>query len=96
MTDRVPIAELRRRILKDAAVVPAPKTKKLIPEADVHDLYPKTPQMKYIETKYHIRLELTIYKGSLTDVVQLFGGEVDRSTISRWRKHISKYVWRTE
>lgn len=90
--ESTPIAKLRRQILKSKDVVLEKHTRKPIKMVDLPDEYPKTSEMKYLESKYNIHLEKVIFIGSLTDVEQRFKGEVDRSTISRWRKHIRKYL----
>ncbi len=93
MSDNIAISSLRKRILKGKGIVATePGTKRPLYIDDLPDYFPKTSLMRYIETKYHIRLEREVFKGSLTDVCQKLGWEVDRSTISRWRKHILKYV----
>lgn len=56
------------------------------------DTYYKSPKMKYIETKYKLHLEAVIFRGSLLDICKLLNWEVDRSTVSRWRKHIQSYI----
>tara|TARA_Y100000310_G_scaffold345865_1_gene471877 strand:+ start:21851 stop:22030 length:180 start_codon:yes stop_codon:yes gene_type:complete len=48
--------------------------------------------MKYLELKYNMAVELTIFNGSLDDIVRLVNYEIDRSTISRWRRHVLRYV----
>jgi len=93
MSDNISISSLRRRILKHKGIEAVePGTKRLLQLDDLPDYFPKTSLMRYIETKYHIRLEREVFKGSLTDVCKKLGWEVDRSTISRWRKHILQYV----
>lgn len=93
MTDRTPLTKLRRKILTGRGIATtAPRTKRPLTEADLPDPYPKSPHMKYLEIKYTTKLELVIFKGSLSDICQRFNWEVDRSTISRWRKHIQSYI----
>ncbi|KKL12834.1 hypothetical protein LCGC14_2531810 [marine sediment metagenome] len=87
---RTSLAKLRREILKRKGIATEPKTKRLLTQAELPDLYPKTSKMRYIELKYKIHLEDVIFLGSLTDVCGYFRWEVDRSTISRWRKHIEE------
>jgi len=79
---------IRQRILDRARLIPAGKTKKLQSAGDYPDSTPKTPTMKLLEYKYNIRIENTIFNGSLNDVVKLLHGDVDRSTISKWRKKL--------
>jgi len=93
MSDNIAISSLRKRILKHKGIEAVePKTKRLLQLEDLPDYFPKSSLMRYIEAKYYIRLEREIFTGSLTDVCQKLGWEVDRSTISRWRKHILQYV----
>ncbi len=85
------LSDLRKQIL-DSRKVTLPKHTRVSTTPPPPDLYPTTTKMKYLAIKYHIELHFSIFTGSLDDAVQLFGYEVDRSTISRWRKHILKYV----
>lgn len=93
---KVTTDEIRRRILKGHGLVPPKKPPYFLPESAPYDEsevdIPKTSLMKYIETKYHITLKLDIYKGSINDVCSRYGWEVDRSTISRWRKKIRRFL----
>ena len=54
--------------------------------------FPKTDLMKYIESKYNILLKTDIYKGSISEVCSRYKWEVDRATVSRWRKYIRRYL----
>jgi len=94
--DSITAKELRRRILKTHGLVPPKIPNYYLPESAPYDEsmvdFPKTPLMKYIETKYTILLKLDIYRGSINDVCSHYGWEVDRSTISRWRKVIRRYL----
>ena len=92
MSDRVPTAELRRRIFNRRGVQPAKKTKRLLTIDEQPDIFPKTSKMKMLEYKYHIKLEVIIFDGSLMEVVQFLNGEVDKSTISKWRSRYQKYM----
>mgnify|MGYP001561718513 CR=1 FL=1 len=86
---RQSLAELQRRILHRKGVVLEKHTRHPI-SLDIHpDTYHKTPKMKYIELKYHIRLENILPFYSLNELRQKFGGEVDTGTLSRWRKYIN-------
>ncbi len=88
--------ELRRRIMKEHGLIPPKPPPYFLPEQDEYDEstidFPKTSLMKYIETKYNIKLRLDIYRGSINDVCSRYGWEVDRATISRWRKIIRRYL----
>lgn len=92
MTDSTPISKLRRQILGNRGIVLSERTKKPIKISDLPDEYPKTPEMKYLEQKLSIHLEKVIFIGSLNDVRKKLNWEVDRSTVSRWRKHIRKHL----
>lgn len=92
MADTVPIARLRRKILSDKGVVLKKHTKQLLTVDEQPDIFPKTPTMKMLEYKYHIKIELIIFKGSLSDVVQLLHGDIDASTISKWRKYVQSHI----
>jgi hypothetical protein len=50
------------------------------------DLFPKTTRMKLVEAQYSIKLEDTIFKGTIDQVAALYS--LDRSTVSKWRKYI--------
>ncbi|KKM75280.1 hypothetical protein LCGC14_1391880 [marine sediment metagenome] len=94
MTD-ITTAELRKRILKEHGLIPR-KRQFFLPDSEEYDEssvdYPKTDLMKYIESKYNIILKLDVYRGSINDVCSRYNWEVDRATISRWRKHIRRYL----
>jgi len=96
MTTRTPTAKLRRQILERRGVVPAKKTKRLLAVDDQPDMFPKTHTMKMLEYKYHIKLEVILFDGSLAEVVQFLNGEVDKSTVSKWRKRYQEYMRRKE
>ena len=92
MTDTTSIAKLRRQILSNRGVKPLKRTKRLVPVHEYPDSFPKTSKMKMLEYKYHIKLEIILFDGSLSDVVQFLNGEVERSTISKWRKRYRTYM----
>jgi len=54
------------------------------------DIFHKTSTMKLIEYKYHIKIENEIFLGSLMDVVRRFNYDIDKSTVSKWRKYIKE------
>lgn len=90
----ISISTLRKRIIKKRGIVP-PKLEVDVTEHEedwLHQEIPMTPKMQYIELKYNVKLRIDIFKGSLNDVGSRYNWEVDRSTISRWRKHISQYI----
>ena len=96
MTDKVSTAELRRRIIKEHGLIPPKHPPFFLPDQPEYDEsavdFPKTDLMKYIELKYSVSLKLDIYRGSINDVCSRYGWEVDRATISRWRKIIRRYL----
>lgn len=89
-------AEIRRRIIKEHGLIPPKPPAYFLPDAEPYDESAidivKTPLMKYIEGKYNILLKQDIYRGSITDVQSRYGWEVDRATISRWRKYIRRFL----
>lgn len=94
----VSTAKLRHQILKERGLIP-PKPKKvklpiIQPEEDLTTMenIPLLPKMKYIEAKYNIKVRTDIFIGSINDVCSRYGWEVDRSTISRWRKYLRMYI----
>lgn len=96
MSDEISTKEIRRRVLKRHGLVPPKKPPYFLPDSESYDEsavdFPKTNLMKYIEAKYNILLKLDIYRGSLNDVCSRYGWELDRSTVSRWRKLIRRYL----
>jgi len=92
MTNRTPISKLRRQIFTRRGVKPARKTKKLQTIDEQPDVFSKTDKMKHIEYKYHIKLEVIIFDGSLADVAKFLNYEVDKSTISKWRKRFRQQM----
>ena len=96
MPERKPISHIHRQILDRAGVTHQKHTRKLIPIEDTPDIFPKTPKMKYLETKYKCKMEAVIFHWSLDEVVAQFHQEVDRSTISRWRKYVRRYLGKVD
>jgi hypothetical protein len=92
MSDNTPISHLRKQILKQAGKYPTPRSKKMVIAAELPDLFPKTHTMKLLEYEHNIPIEKIIFKGSLNEVVRYIRGRVDRSTISKWRKHIIRFM----
>jgi len=92
MPDKMPVAQLRRQILSHRGVKPLKKTKHLVPVHEYPDSFPKTSKMKMLEYKYHIKLEVILFDGSLAEVVQFLNGEVTRSCVCRWRTRYNKYM----
>lgn len=98
MTD-IPIARLRQQILKERGLVP-PKQKKIKVPVDkptaedptTTENVPLLPKMKYIEAKYNVKVRIDIFRGSINDVCSRYQWEIDRSTISRWRKYMRRYI----
>jgi len=94
----VSIIKLRQKILKGRGLVP-PKPKKVKlpivhPEEDLTTMenVPLLPKMKYIEAKYNIKVKTDIFIGSINDVCSRYGWEIDRSTISRWRRYLKRFL----
>jgi len=90
--EEISTAELRRRILRDRGLLP-PQHRKPTDSPDLlPEEFPMTPRMKYIEVRYEVKVKIDIFKGSLNEVCQRYNWEVDRSTISRWRKYIRRFL----
>lgn len=98
---KVSITTLRNRILKERGLIP-PKPKKVHVDLDnpvkpsgpwLPEEFPLLPKMKYIEAKYGVKVKLDIFRGSLNDVASRYHWDVDRSTISRWRKYIRRFLF---
>ena len=91
----VSTAKLRQQIMKDRGMVP-PKPKKIklpiIKEEEEFIEIPLFPKMLYIQEKYGIKVRLDIFKGSINDVCSRYKWEIDRSTVSRWRKYIRGFI----
>lgn len=81
-----PSSELRRRVLNGKEL--APHTKHQISNTTS---FPLTDRMKLLEEKYRVPITI-ILSQTLNESVSTFGGEVNRSTISKWRKAISKHM----
>ena len=92
LSSNTSIAKLRRQALGRRGVTPAKHTKHLLLIDEVPDIFPKSAKMKMIEYKYHIKLEIVLFDGSLDDVVRYLNNEVDRSTISKWRTKYHGYM----
>jgi len=95
MTD-IAIVKLRHQIMKDRGMVP-PKQGKVpatpVPNLDAYDLdVPLLPKMKYIEARFGVKVKTDIFCGSINDVCRRYRWEVDRSTISRWRKYMRRFL----
>jgi hypothetical protein len=91
-----PIARIRRDIMKRQGLRPLPKTKQLVPVHEYPDTFPKTSKMKMLEYKYHIKLDVILFDGSLSEVARFLNNEVDRSTISKWRDIYRQYMHEKE
>ena len=90
--------KLRHQILKERGLIPpTPKRIKLpiiYPEQDITTMeeFPMLPKMKYIEVKYKVKIKIDIFIGSINDVCSRYKWEIDRSTISRWRKYMKRFL----
>ena len=93
----VAIIKLRHQIMKERGLIP-PKQKKIklpLIQPDIDPFaeeIPLLPKMKYIEAKYNVKVKTDVFIGSLNDVCQRYHWDVDRSTISRWRKYLKRYL----
>jgi|SRR3990167_217438 len=92
MPERTPITKLKRQLLSRKQVALLPYTRKPVRAPEPPDEYPKTAQMKYLEVKYHCQLKIVLFSKSLSDAEQFFHSEVDRTTLSRWRARVHKYL----
>jgi len=90
MSDKTHITQLKRQILNRSGVQPAKRTKRMLTVDEQPDTFHKTPTMKLIEYKYHIKIEDEIFIGSLMDTVRRFNYDIDKSTVSKWRKYIKE------
>lgn len=97
MPDTVSISKLRDQIMKERGLVP-PKPRKIdvsnLPQPDptFFEEIPLLPKMKYIEAKYNVKVKLDVFIGSLNDVCSRYHWDIDRSTISRWRKYLKRFL----
>jgi len=85
------LSKLRNQIFSRIGVKPAKRSKHLQKVDDQPDTFRKTTKMKMLEYKYHIKLEVILFNGTLTDVVCFLNGDIKRSTVSKWRKRFIKY-----
>lgn len=93
----IAIVKLRHQIMKERGLVPPKPRKVKLPllqqeEWIPSEEFPMLPKMKYIEAKYNVKVKTDIFIGSLNDVCQRYNWEIDRSTISRWRKYLKRYL----
>ena len=96
MPTEIAIVKLRHQIMKERGLIP-PKPKKVPYPPVYHEPWlfeemPLLPKMKYIEAKYKVKVKVDIFIGSLNDVARRYQWDVDRSTISRWRKYMRRYL----
>jgi len=92
----ISVVEIRRRILKEHGLKRYKPPKNDFPAPEPYDEseveFKKSTLMLYIESKYNILLKKDIYMGSLNDVCSRYHWEIDRATISRWRKYIRRFL----
>lgn len=94
----VSTAQLRIQIMKERGLIPPkPKKVKVPTNHEPEDLtiienIPLLPKMKYIEAKYNVKVRTDVFIGSINDVCQRYKWEVDRSTISRWRRYLRRFL----
>lgn len=92
------INQLRKNILKKHGLVPPKPGKVKVPtnhepeDLTIIENIPLLPKMKYIEAKYGVKMRTDIFIGSINDVCSRYQWEVDRSTISRWRKYLKRFL----
>ena len=92
MSERTPLTRLKRQLLNRRNLTLLPHTRKPVRAPEPLDEYPKSPKMKYLELKYQCSLKIVLFTKSLSDAEQFFRHEVDRTTLSRWRGRIHKYL----
>lgn len=92
----VSITQLRIQLMKEHGLIP-PKQRKVKAVKHEEDMtltenIPLLPKMKYIESRFGVKVKTDIFIGSLNDVAMRYKWEVDRSTISRWRKYMRRFL----
>ena len=93
----IAIIKLRYQIMKERGMVP-PASRKIdvtnlpIPDPTFFEEIPLLPKMKYIEVKYDVKVKLDVFIGSINDVCSRYNWEIDRSTVSRWRKYLKRFL----
>ena len=97
MPTEIAIIKLRHQIMKERGLIPPKQGKVKFPIIQPEEWIPAEeipllPKMKYIEAKYDVKVKTDIFIGSLNDVCMRYQWEVDRSTISRWRKYLRRYL----
>ena len=85
-----PVSKIRQQILDRHGVSTTAGTGELVSAGARPDTFPKTKFMKLLEYKYNIRIEDVLFSGSLSEVAKLLHNEIDRSTLSKWRKRINE------
>ena len=81
------LKSIRKRVLKQRGVELAKLTRKPVTHDDLPSVYPKTKLMRYVELKFHSRLEDIIFSDTIYALEHKL--HVDATTISKWRKTIS-------
>ena len=90
--------KLRQRILKERGLIPPKPCKVKLPitqpeeDLTIIENIPLLPKMKYIEAKYNIKVKTDIFIGSINDVCSRYKWEIDRSTVSRWRRYLKRFL----
>lgn len=87
--------KLREQILREHGLAPRHKKSSPTTALSYDELsvdFHKTPLMHYIEEHFGVTLKVDIYKGSLNEVCSRYNWEVNRSTVSRWRRYIRRYL----
>lgn len=79
-------SEIRKKILSQRQIQLAPRTRKPITHDDAPSPYPKSRLMKYIELKFHNKLENLIFKGTIYEAAKKYS--ISPSVVSKWRKLI--------
>jgi len=80
--------KLRKRILQQRGVELQKHTGVPVTYDDLPALYHKTRLMRYIELKFHAKLEDIIFSGTIYQLEKKLG--IDATTVSKWRKVISE------
>ena len=80
---------IRNKILQQRGVETEPGTRKPIPYADLPTSFHKSTLMKLVETRKVGRIEDLLWRYKTIDETAVYL-DIDRSTVSKWRKLIGR------
>ena len=80
---------LRKQVMRQQGIILKPGNPNPIKKMPIAPKsYFKTPSMRLAEAKLGMPIEEILQMGSLSQIVKLLDGEIDKSTVSRWIKRL--------